>query len=131
MADLNHWWGDDLSLTPSGDLSLVGGLNKDNQRIFRRLCTNGALSGAGDGEYIFEPDYGGSAPWYVGRLADDLQMQGLIRTQMYQESSVSQSPEPSITVTMNPNGTFTAVIQYVNSGTGEKSLPMRLDLNGV
>lgn len=130
MADLDHWWGDDLSLTPSGDLSVVRNLDKDNQRIFRRLCTNGALSGANLAEYVFEPDYGGSAPWYVGRLANDNLMAALIRTQMSYEASVSQSPEPAVTVTMNPSGTMTAVIQYIDKNTG-RPVALQVDLNGT
>ena len=63
--DAFHWWGQDLSLIPGGDISTVDGLPRDNQRIFGRLCTNGSESGAQIGAYCFHPTYGRSAPWYV------------------------------------------------------------------
>ena len=118
MADLNHWWGDDLVLTPSGDLSTVSGLPKDNQRIFRRLCTNGNLSGAKIGEYVFHPEYGGSAPWYVGQTTTETELEGVIRQQMFMEASVAHSPEPDITTNMNPNGTFSVQINYFDANNG-------------
>jgi hypothetical protein len=128
MADLNHWWGQDLQLSPSGDLSTSAGLNEDNQRIFRRLCTNGALSGAMVPEYIFHPDYGGSITWYVGKTPPIGVVQAIIRTQMYQEDSVAQNPEPTITVTINPNGSLTSVISYVSTDTGAPVPPLVLDV---
>lgn len=130
MADLNHWWGGDLSLSPSGDLSTVNNLDRDNQRIFRRVCTNGGRSGGEVAEYLFHPDYGGSAPWYVGRTPDPLTLEGVIRSQMYQEASVSHDPEPVLTPNVNPNGTFLVRIQYTNNNTGEQAPPLVLDVTG-
>lgn len=136
MADLSHWWGNDLVLNCRGDLATVDGLNKDNQRIFRRLCTNGEFSGAQLAEYYFHPEYGGSAPWYVGRLAYNLNaiaplyLEGVIRTQMYQEASVSHSPEPKIDININPNGTYFSNIQYTDASTGDKVPPLVLDVTG-
>jgi hypothetical protein len=37
--DAFHWWGQDLTLTPGGDISTVDSLPRDDQRVFRRLCT--------------------------------------------------------------------------------------------
>lgn len=130
MADLNHWWGDDLNLTPSGDLSTVDNLNRDNQRIFRRLCTNGGQSGARIAEYLFHPEYGGSAPWYVGQTVDALTITGVIRSQMYQEASVGHSPEPTILTNMNPNGTYSVQIEYTDNNTGQRVPPLVLDVTG-
>lgn len=116
--DLNHWWGGDLSLDPTGDLSIVDSYNADNQAIVRRVCTNGNTSGAMLGEYAFHPDYGGSAPWYVGRTVEALLLEGLIRAQMYEEASVAHSPEPTVKTTLFPDGTFIASIQYTDAETG-------------
>lgn len=129
MADMNHWWGQDLVLSPSGDISTADGLNKDNQRIFRRLCTNGGDSGGHVAEYLFHPHYGGSAPWYVGRTTDTPTLEGIIRSQMYMEDSVSHNPEPVITPNMNPDGTFQVNINYVNAGNGQ-NVPLILDVSG-
>lgn len=128
MADLSHWWGNDLLLDETGDLQTITGYNEDNQHIFRRLCTYGRLTGAHQAEYIWEPAYGGSAPYYVGRAPHPLTLAGLIRAQMYMEASVSHSPEPNIVCTINPNGTFLAVIQYVNKNIGEKVPPLQISL---
>src|SRR5712671_5404706 len=81
-SDISHWWGQDWALTPTGDIQTVDGIPKSNQRIFRRLCTNGSRAGAQIPEYIFHLDYGGSAPWYVGRTTEALTLQGVIRSQM-------------------------------------------------
>ena len=129
MADLNHWWGDDLNLTPSGDLATLSGIDKDNQRIVRRLCTNGSQSGARLAEYWFHPPYGGSAPWYIGQTTDKLTMQGVIRSQMYQEASVSHDPEPTISPNFTPGGTFSAEIQYTNNETGLAVPPLVLEVS--
>lgn len=128
MADLFHWWGNDLSLTPSGDLALSDGLTKDNQRIFRRLCTNGADSGAQLAEYIFHPGYGGSAPWYVGQHTDEATLEGIIRSQMYQEASVAHDPEPVITPHVTPDGSFNVNIQYTDAATGDTVPPLFLNV---
>lgn len=130
MADADHWWGGDLFLTPSGDINTVTNLNRDNQRIFRRVCTNGSLSGGHVGEYFFHSDYGGSAPWYVGQAIDEIELEGVLRYQMYQEACVSHSPEPTITPNINPNGEFTAQISYTNNNTGKKVPPLLLDVTG-
>ena len=124
--DLDHWWGGDLSLTPSGDLALSNGLDMDNQHIFRRVCTNGRLSGAKIGEYIFIPDYGGSAPWYVGQTVDEMTIASVIRAQMFMEASVSHSPEPTIDVNLNPDGTFVARISYIDSN--DVNVPLVIDV---
>jgi len=124
MADLFHWWGSDLTLTPSGDLQTVDSLPKDNQRIFRRLCTNGGLTGAEIAEYLFHPTYGGSAPWYVGRTTQAIVLTGLMRAQMYLETSVSHSPEPILTPNFNPDGSYNLHIQYWNADTGERIPPL-------
>lgn len=122
--DLNHWWGGDLSLTPSGDLSTVDRFDKDNQRIVRRLCTNGDTAGAMLGEYAFHPDYGGSAPWYVGQTQQPDLLEAIIRSQMYEEASVSHNPEPTVDTVMYPNGSFVATIQYTDEESGQLLPPL-------
>lgn len=122
--DLSHWWGGDLSLTPSGDLATVSKINKDNQRIVRRLCTNGNTTGALIGEYWFHQEYGGSAPWYIGRNVDELLLAGLIRSQMYEEASVARNPEPDVVAVLNLDGSFIATIRYADAETGAVLPPL-------
>jgi hypothetical protein len=38
---------------------------------------------------------------------------------MYQEDSVAHSPEPGITINWQPDGTYSAQIDYTNADTGE------------
>jgi phage baseplate assembly protein W len=64
-------WGQDLVLTPSGQLQTATGWDQIRQRIERRLLTDpsGILP---DGtplsaEYIFHPDYGEGLQNYVGQ----------------------------------------------------------------
>jgi hypothetical protein len=64
------------------------------------------------------PTYGGSAPWYVGQTTGGL-LQGVIRHQMYLEDSVAHDPEPDIMINWQPNGDYTAQIQYSSADTGE------------
>jgi hypothetical protein len=64
------------------------------------------------------PTYGGSAPWYVGQTTEGLP-EGVIRYRMYLEDSVAHDPEPDITINWQPNGDYTAQIQYTNADTGE------------
>jgi hypothetical protein len=129
VSDASHWWGQDLSKTTSGDIQLADSIPKDNQRIFRRLCTNGSQSGAQIGEYVFHPTYGGSAPWYVGQATDGLILQGVIRSQMYQEASVVQNPEPDITITFQPNGAYQAKIKYTDVQTLQPVPPLLLSVS--
>lgn len=129
MADLHHWWGGDLSLAASGDLLAVDGLTKDNQRIVRRLCTNGTLTGSGSFDCAFHTDYGGSLPWYIGQVTPEIILEGLIRQQMYQDGAVSHSPEPTIASYQYPTGLLSVRIQYTDAwGHGPRELAF--DLTG-
>ena len=52
----------------------------------------------------------------------------MIRYQMYMEDAVCQSPEPDITVNWQPNGDYTAAIQYTNADTGEAVPALIMDV---
>ena len=52
--DLSHYWGGDLSVSPSGDFATVDGQELGVQRIVRRLMT-------APGELVYHPKYGGGA----------------------------------------------------------------------
>ena len=127
--DAQHWWGQDLKLDCHGDLATVKKVNRDNQRIFRRICTNGSQSGAQIGEYFFHPEYGGSAPWYVGQTDQALLLEGVIRSQMFMETSVAHSPEPNVVITFLPTGEYIAQISYTNSETGQPVPELTMDVS--
>jgi hypothetical protein len=85
--------GTDLKNNARGDLLTVVGSEETIQRILRRLLTN-------PGDYEWHPTYGAGLLRYIGQpLSDALydQMTADTRSQMYQESAVSQNPPPQIT----------------------------------
>lgn len=129
MADLSHFWGQDLSVGPTGDIALVQPLNTQDsstldgndegtQRIYRRLMTNDANGGRKSGENIFAPKYGAGIPRRIGSTMDQPGMTALIRRQMFLEAAVAKAPAPQITVTESLPSTTFVEIQYVNAQTG-------------
>nr|WP_199065128.1 hypothetical protein [Chromobacterium sp. ASV5] len=112
MNDLNHFVGGDLSTSPTGDLSLVAGLERGKQRVLRRLLTN-------PGDYVFHPEYGAGLGRYVGQIINVPQLTGLIRGQMLQEACVGNSPPPAVTVRARDDGTLAVDISYIDAPSGE------------
>jgi hypothetical protein len=110
MADLAHVWGNDLSWSPSGDIALVDGVVRAQQRILRRLLTN--LN-----DYIWELDYGAGVPRYVGSTVDVEQITAVIRSQLMQETSVAKSPLPVIDISTFDGG-ITVNISFLNAELG-------------
>lgn len=112
MADLYQWWDADLSVSTTGDLLAVFGTTLGQQRVLRRLLTS-------PGSYIFHPTYGAGLPAYIGQTADLPGIEALIRSQLYLEAAVSQTPAPVVTVSSIPSGVFVQ-IQYVDGDTGKQ-----------
>ena len=121
INDIHHFWSDDLAPGNTGDLLLVSGTKRSQQRILRRLLTN-------PGDYVFHPDYGAGLPQWVGRTMDVGQITALIRSQVLLEDSVAKSPTPQITVgQLSTDNTGLAVtIAYNDAATG---LPLVLSFN--
>lgn len=131
MSDLWHFWGEDLAVSPSGDLLLVEPLNANQpstlygndegtQRIYRRLMTGAALNGSKSGEDIFAPGYGGGVPQLIGTPVTQAQVSGMVNRQMALEAAVAKSPPPVITLTAQPGiGAFFVEINYTNAATGQ------------
>lgn len=97
LADVAHVWGQDVQLSPTGDLGRVTRADRSRQRVLRRLLTN-------PGDYIFHPDYGAGLPALVGSNVTAAEVAALVRQQLKLEPSVAQTPEPVISVTLIPNG---------------------------
>jgi phage baseplate assembly protein W len=104
LSDVGHWFGNDLQLSPTGDLAQVTRANRSRQRVLRRLMTAA-------GDYMSHPDYGAGLPREIGRNSDHARVRGVIRTQMKIEASVMETPEPSIKLTTVGN-TVRADIEY-------------------
>ena len=111
MKDLNHYVGDDLSLSLTGSLSTVEGIERGKQRILRRLITN-------PGDYLFNTEYGAGLGRYVGALTNIPEIIALIRGQILLEDCVAKKPAPVISVSTD-NNTLSANISYTDSATGE------------
>lgn len=106
MPDIHHWYGDDLQLSPSGDLAVVDGIDLGNQRIVRRLMT--AVEG-----YLWHLDYGAGIPQRIGDPLDLSLIEALVRSQIYLEASVARVPPPTITVSPILGGVFVQIVYTV------------------
>ncbi|MGC8524355.1 MAG: hypothetical protein ACP5M5_08715 [Acidibrevibacterium sp.] len=115
MNDLFQQWGNDLSVDARGDLALVSGALRAQQRVLRRLLTN-------PGEYIWQPQYGAGLAQFVGQPANPLQIEAIIRTQLAKESAVAQTPAPTIDVSYDTLGAIAVMISYVDAASGQTQL---------
>lgn len=91
INDLSHYWGGDLSTSPTGDLAGASGTLRGQQRVLRRLLTN-------PGDCLAHPDYGAGLPAWVGLPLDVAKVKALIRSQILLEDAVARTPAPEITV---------------------------------
>lgn len=119
--DVSHYYGGDLDVSPTGDLLVADATTTGEQRVYRRLLTNPALTDAtGDttasADYIFHPDYGAGVPRAVGRPEDIEKTKSLIKKQMALEATVARSPAPQVSLTADGNQ-LSAVIQYNDAQT--------------
>lgn len=120
MSDLHHYIGDDLSVSATGDLLIASGTEEGQQRVLRRLLTN-------PGDYIWHLDYGAGLPREVGNTLDTRRLNGLIRSQVFNESVVSRNPDPNIILTAIQGG-VSARIQYVDAVT-QQQIGLAFDIN--
>jgi len=120
MPDTNHLWGEDLTISASGDIAIVDGDAMTTQRILRRLMT-------AQGDYIWNLNYGGGVPRRVGNVADIPLINSVIRSQVALEAAVARTPAPVITVTPILNG-VSVYIKFWSASTGqEKTLSFNIN----
>ena len=118
MNDIFHVWDSDLTTSATGDLAIVFGSTWGQQRVLRRLLTN-------PGDYIWHMDYGAGLAGFVGTPANETQVMATIRSQIFQEAAVSQTPDPMINVQISPAGALSTVyvdIRYTDSRTNETQM---------
>ena len=130
MSDLNHYIGDDLSLSATGDLALVESTTEGEQRLLRRLLTNSTVRDAAGkiesvGDYIWHADYGAGVQKEIGKNIDVRRIRALIRGQIFNEAIVSHNPDPTIIVEAITGG-VSVQIQYVDANTRK---PVSLNFN--
>ena len=120
VADLAHSFGADLQIGPSGDLALVAGDLKTQQRVLHRLLTS-------QGTYIWQLTYGAGLPGLVGGIASQQRIAAIIRAQMGYEAAVAATPEPTVVLTAEGFGVVSATITYTDATSGNAqvlSLPI-------
>lgn len=111
MQDLAHYFGNDISVSATGDLLGIDGSVKTQQRLLRRLLTN-------PGDLLFHPDYGAGLGKWVGKTLDVAAVTALVRGQVLMESAVQQQPEPVVAVTEIANG-LACSVKYVDALSGQ------------
>ena len=94
LADLYHYWGQDLTQGPTGGIALASRSDRTSQRIIRRLLTN-----PGGGDYPWQPEYGAGLPAKIGTNLDLPNLTAIITGQIALEPTVAREPPPQITLT--------------------------------
>jgi hypothetical protein len=115
-SDVSLEWGSDLSVDAGGDLLLVTGIPRANQRVLRRLLTN-------PGDYLWNLSYGGGLALSIGQPLDAAMIEAVIRRQLAQEAVVSPAPAPVVNVQAinSGNGSFSADLIYTEATSGALS----------
>lgn len=118
MYDLFLAMGSDLSLSATGDIALVKGAEATQQRILRRLLTNG-------GDYIWHLEFGAGLASFVGQTVSVSRINAAIRGQIFKEKTVARTPEPVIDVQIpssGPTSTVFTQIQYTDASNRQTQL---------
>jgi len=108
MIAISCDWNADLSLGPSGDISVVRVHACAQQRIIRRLLTN-------PGDYIWHVDYGAGLGSYVGDPYPRSSIKSLVLNQLTLESLVMMTPSIKIQTNQSssdPPSTISITVQY-------------------
>ncbi len=111
MPDLALFFGDDLTIGPTGDLLLASSTSLTQQRVLRRLLTN-------QGDYIWQLGYGAGLAQFVGQPGAPAVIAGIVRTQMLQETSVANLPAPVVNAEAAADGTVNLSVRYADAQTG-------------
>jgi len=111
MSDISHLWGTDISIGPTGDLAVASSDALTQQRVLRRLLTS-------VGDYIWQLTFGAGLPGMVGKTQQIAFTKAIIRSQIFNESSVATLPEPVISVRADQSGGVYVAILYVDAQSG-------------
>lgn len=111
MPDLYHFWGNDLALSPTGDLAIADVPVITQQRVLRRLLTN-------PGDDIWTLDYGAGLASFVGLPGANQAIQAAIHGQIFKEVAVAHTPEPIIDLQSDADGSLYVHVRYADAQTG-------------
>ena len=112
MADLAHVFGSDLTIDAAGNLALSDGAQATKERILRRLLTNST-------DYLWHLEYGAGLAALIGQPSNIGTITAIVRQQMRLESSVVQTPPPTVSVVSAANDAVIVNIAYIDADTGE------------
>jgi len=121
--EIFHDFGDDLIVTPTGDLQAAQGITLSKQRIIRRLLTI-PIAIADSPDYLQQPTYGAGLPQFIGQINTPTlysKIKGLIISQMYLEETVTQTPPPDIQLSGLPNQ-LVGTITYTYAATNQQAV---------
>lgn len=122
MADLQHTFGNDLTLSATGGLALSDGRALGQERVLRRLLS--AVR-----SYLWHLGYGAGLPSFVGLPANPARIAAVARSQMYRERAVARTPAPVVNVTVQPAGVVILNISYVDATTSQQAT-LNFTVNG-
>jgi hypothetical protein len=111
MNDATLVWGGDLAVGPTGDIALASGGTLGQQRVLRRLLTN-------EDDYVWNPEYGAGLGQFVGKVVNEREIVGMIKSQIFAESAVARQPDPAVAAETFPNGSVYLEINYVDALDG-------------
>jgi phage baseplate assembly protein W len=118
MGDVSHNFGSDIDLSASGDMLYLD--DPTQQMVIKRLLT--PLGGD-----ISNLQYGGGLGQFVGQSDAGTAIENVVRSQIYQEQSVAQIPEATVTTKAQADGITVCNIQYTDATSGQTqtlSFPM-------
>jgi len=132
MPDIFHYWGNDLTVSATGDILIADDSDSTTQQILRALMTNPAWNdSAGNpiasADYSDHPNFGAGLPRKIGSTLSAPYIRALVRSVVLSFPSVSRSPSPTIDVASFNDGA-TITIAYVNLVTGETDT-LSFDIN--
>lgn len=110
LNDVDHNYGEDISLTSLNDIAHSSGLIRSQQRVLRRLLTN-------PGDYIWHSNYGAGLAKYIGQSLNTErfdEIKSTIISQIFLEDSVSKETQPEIFIQTIQGGIFIQ-INYIES----------------
>jgi hypothetical protein len=122
MPDIQHTFGNDLTVSATGDIALSDTTQLGQERVLRRLLTAPKA-------YVWHLNYGAGLPRFVGLPANKPRIAAVARAQMYREAAVARAPAPAIAVDVQQTGVVTLSIAYSDAAS-LTPVVLNFNLNG-